>query len=161
MTEIYRTTVTEVGPEASSFIAQGMLVTFGEEAPDALREFCFLVDASARTTADLQAGQCWCWTSSTRSPPSLGGPPEPGQPGSRHGHRRRQKSAYMHGAIHVEGEEVPRLEVGWRDRAVVIRRDVVGHRAYALVAHNLANSPVASPAASSCAPRIAARRGAS
>ena len=25
MTEIYRTTVTEVGPEASSFIAQGML----------------------------------------------------------------------------------------------------------------------------------------
>ena len=23
-----------------------------------------------------------------------------------------QKSAYMHGAIHVEGEEVPRLEVG-------------------------------------------------
>ena len=114
MTEIYRTTVTEVGPEASSFIAQGMLVTFGEEAPDALREFCFLVDASARTTADLQAGQVLVLDGEQYPITAVGSVAR--QNLDNLGHVTvivdGQKSAYMRGAIHVEGEEVPRLEVG-------------------------------------------------
>ena len=57
MTETYRTTVTAAGPEATAFIGQGMFVTFGEDAPDALKEFCFIIDASAQTTRDIEVGQ--------------------------------------------------------------------------------------------------------
>lgn len=57
MTEIYRTTVKEAGPQALAFVSEGMFVTFGEDAPDALREFCFIVDATATTAAPIRAGQ--------------------------------------------------------------------------------------------------------
>jgi PTS system glucitol/sorbitol-specific IIA component len=56
MTEIYRTTVQDAGPLAESFVAEGLFVTFGANAPEALKEFCFIVDA-AKTTATLAAGQ--------------------------------------------------------------------------------------------------------
>lgn len=56
MTEIYRTTITEAGPDAEAFLDQGMFVTFGENAPEALREFCFLV-APAASTAPILPGQ--------------------------------------------------------------------------------------------------------
>ena len=46
MTEIYRTQVTETGPLATAFLDEGMLITFGADAPDELREFCFIVTAS-------------------------------------------------------------------------------------------------------------------
>ncbi|WP_028707608.1 PTS glucitol/sorbitol transporter subunit IIA [Propionicicella superfundia] len=56
MTEIYRTTVTAVGPQATEFTAQGLFVTFGDDAPAALREFCYIV-AQARTSAPIVPGQ--------------------------------------------------------------------------------------------------------
>ncbi len=55
MTEIYRTTVTDAGPLAESFLTERMFVTFGENAPDALREFCFLV-APATSSAVITVG---------------------------------------------------------------------------------------------------------
>ena len=55
MTEIYRTTITEAGPLATSFISEGMFVTFGTDAPDALREFCFIV-SPAKTTSTIEVG---------------------------------------------------------------------------------------------------------
>jgi PTS system glucitol/sorbitol-specific IIA component len=56
MTEIYRTTVQDAGPMAQTFVAEGLFVTFGTNAPDALREFCYIVDVT-RTTAELAPGQ--------------------------------------------------------------------------------------------------------
>lgn len=56
MTEIYRTTVTAVGPQATEFIGQGLFVTFGDDAPAALREFCYIV-APAHSSATIVAGQ--------------------------------------------------------------------------------------------------------
>ncbi len=43
MTEIYRTKVLGAGPEAGAFADQGMIVLFGEDAPDMLKEFCYFI----------------------------------------------------------------------------------------------------------------------
>ena len=56
MTEIYRTTVQDAGPMAEAFVAQGLFVTFGVDAPEALREFCYMVEVN-QTTATLAPGQ--------------------------------------------------------------------------------------------------------
>ena len=56
MSEIYRSTVTDAGPLATSFLDEGMLVTFGADAPEELREFCFIL-APAQTVAAIEAGR--------------------------------------------------------------------------------------------------------
>ena len=42
MTVLYKSSVTEIGELAPSFIAEGMLVFFGESAPEELRTFCII-----------------------------------------------------------------------------------------------------------------------
>ncbi|WP_420174439.1 PTS glucitol/sorbitol transporter subunit IIA [Luteococcus sp. OSA5] len=56
MTEIFRTTVRDAGSMASAFIADGLFVTFGENAPEALRDYCFIIEMT-QTSADLAVGQ--------------------------------------------------------------------------------------------------------
>lgn len=56
MTEIYRTQISEVGPLATAFLGEGMLITFGSNAPEELREFCFIV-APSLTVAPIEVGQ--------------------------------------------------------------------------------------------------------
>lgn len=40
----YQTTIVEVGPEVAEFLDQGMAITFGGNAPEELRPFCFLIE---------------------------------------------------------------------------------------------------------------------
>ena len=42
MTVLYQSTVTEIGELVPSFIAEGILVFFGEGAPEELRTFCIM-----------------------------------------------------------------------------------------------------------------------
>lgn len=49
MTTIYTNTIQSVGSEASSFLSEKMLVTFGDQAPAELRDYCF---ALAPATSD-------------------------------------------------------------------------------------------------------------
>ncbi len=51
MSVIYRNAVRSVGPEASSFLAEKMLVTFGDQAPDELRDFCYALPPATCTAA--------------------------------------------------------------------------------------------------------------
>lgn len=46
MTTIYQTSVLGAGPEAATFADQNMLVLFGENAPDMLKEFCYFIDVN-------------------------------------------------------------------------------------------------------------------
>lgn len=41
MSVIYSNTIRSVGPEAESFLTERMLVTFGDQAPDELRDYCY------------------------------------------------------------------------------------------------------------------------
>lgn len=52
----YATTVVEVGQEAEMFLAEGTAITFGSDAPEALRPFCFIID-KAELAGDLAVGQ--------------------------------------------------------------------------------------------------------
>lgn len=56
MKEIYTTKVLSVGPEAGSFADQGMVVTFGDQAPDMLKEFCYIVEVTP-LDGELEVGQ--------------------------------------------------------------------------------------------------------
>ncbi|AXE38488.1 PTS glucitol/sorbitol transporter subunit IIA [Acidipropionibacterium virtanenii] len=51
MTVIYANTVRSVGPEAASFLSERMLVTFGDQAPDELRDFCYALPPATSTAA--------------------------------------------------------------------------------------------------------------
>jgi PTS system glucitol/sorbitol-specific IIA component len=42
MTVLYKSTVTEIGELVPTFVAEGMLVFFGESAPEELRTFCII-----------------------------------------------------------------------------------------------------------------------
>lgn len=42
MTVLYRSTVTEIGELVPTFVAEGMLVFFGEGAPEELKTFCII-----------------------------------------------------------------------------------------------------------------------
>jgi PTS system glucitol/sorbitol-specific IIA component len=44
--KIYSTVVKEIGPHAAEFLAEEMLVTFGDNAPSELRPYCFLIDVN-------------------------------------------------------------------------------------------------------------------
>lgn len=114
MTEIYRSIVTGAGPAATAFISQGMFVTFGEEAPAALREFCFLLDSSARTTADLQVGQVLVLDGKRYPITAVGSVARKNLDNLAHltVNIDGGESAMMHGAIHVQGESMPQLGVG-------------------------------------------------
>ncbi|WP_027587178.1 PTS glucitol/sorbitol transporter subunit IIA [Acidipropionibacterium thoenii] len=55
MPVIYRNTIRSVGSEASSFLTQKMLVTFGDQAPEGLRDFCYALPA-ATCTGTIKVG---------------------------------------------------------------------------------------------------------
>lgn len=52
---IYSTVVTEIGPNAKEFLAEDMMVLFGDDAPEALRPYCFLIEQNA-LEQDIQLG---------------------------------------------------------------------------------------------------------
>lgn len=114
MTETYRTTVTAAGPEATAFIGQGMFVTFGEDAPDALKEFCFIIDATARTTQDIEVGQVLVLDGTSYPITAVGDVARQNLDALGHVtvNVDGADKAKMHGALHVRGDQMPQLHVG-------------------------------------------------
>ena len=56
MSTIHETTVIEVGPEAAAFVGRGLFVTFGPQAPQALRAYSYSVEVTP-VQGTLKAGQ--------------------------------------------------------------------------------------------------------
>ncbi|WP_282859462.1 PTS glucitol/sorbitol transporter subunit IIA [Pseudoclavibacter helvolus] len=56
MARIYESTVTGSGPEATSFLEERLLVTFGQDAPDALKDYCYIIDIEA-LQGTIEVGQ--------------------------------------------------------------------------------------------------------
>lgn len=53
---IYENKVTGLGNQVEAFMDEGMFILFGEDAPDALREFCYLMNVNP-VNGTLAAGQ--------------------------------------------------------------------------------------------------------
>lgn len=47
---IYKTKVIEIGSDAQEFASIDMLIFFGQEAPDALRSSCFIINVNEMTS---------------------------------------------------------------------------------------------------------------
>ena len=56
MPVIYQTTVEEIGDQVDSFLDEGMFILFGSGAPDALKDYCYIVEITASTDV-IQPGQ--------------------------------------------------------------------------------------------------------
>lgn len=56
MPVIYQTTVEEIGAEVDSFLEGGMFILFGKGAPDALRDYCYIVNIN-ESTGVIEPGQ--------------------------------------------------------------------------------------------------------
>lgn len=56
MTEIFRTSVIDAGEQAGAFIADGLFVTFGKGVPDALADYCFIIEMNP-LDGELAPGQ--------------------------------------------------------------------------------------------------------
>lgn len=114
MTQTYHTNVTAAGPEATAFIEQRMFVTFGENAPDALRDFCFIIDATAQTTQDIEVGQVLVLDGMAYPITAVGDVARKNldQLGHITVNVDGAAAAKMHGAVHVSGDTMPQLDVG-------------------------------------------------
>ncbi|WP_237225039.1 PTS glucitol/sorbitol transporter subunit IIA [Rothia nasisuis] len=53
---IYSTTVVTVGPDAEMFREQDMIILFGSEAPDNLKDFCYIIERTD-VAGDIIPGQ--------------------------------------------------------------------------------------------------------
>lgn len=53
---IYENKVTGLGNQVEAFMDEGMFILFGEDAPDALREFCYMMSVNP-VNGTLTAGQ--------------------------------------------------------------------------------------------------------
>lgn len=53
--EIFRTIVKNIGSEANAFKEDNMLILFGENAPDTLRDYCYTIEVHP-STAEIQTG---------------------------------------------------------------------------------------------------------
>lgn len=56
MKTIYENTVVSLGALVDSFQDEGMFITFGDQAPDTLKDFCYGVDVKP-VDGDIKAGQ--------------------------------------------------------------------------------------------------------
>lgn len=54
--EIYKTEIRSIGPLAKDFLQEKMLILFGSEAPDGLKDYCFGINVTP-VTGSIQIGQ--------------------------------------------------------------------------------------------------------
>ena len=116
MTEIYRTTVVGAGDDAPAFLPEGMFVTFGENAPAALRDFCFLIDVTASTDT-IAAGQRLVIDGRPLPITAVGEVAQQNLDSLGHVTVNLDGASVpkMHGAIHVDaGGDIPTVQVGSR-----------------------------------------------
>lgn len=55
-TEIYKTEIKSIGKLAKDFLQEKMLILFGNEAPDGLKDYCFGIDVRS-VNDEIQTGQ--------------------------------------------------------------------------------------------------------
>jgi PTS system glucitol/sorbitol-specific IIA component len=114
MTEVYRTTVTDAGPDATAFVSAGLFVTFGANAPKALREFCFIVEVN-KTQATIVPGQVFIIDGHSYPITAVGDVAQQNLDALGHVtiNTDGRTVPKMHGAIHIDcGDTTPEIGVG-------------------------------------------------
>ena len=109
----YSTKVVDIGAEAQDFKSVDMLIFFGDEAPDALRASCFIIDV-APLSEDIQVGQTLQIGDSSYQITAVGN--EVNRNLKNLGHMAvkftGEKEAGMPGSIYVEKGQFPDISKG-------------------------------------------------
>lgn len=113
MSVIYHTTVGEIGDEVESFLGEGMFILFGQGAPAALKDYCYIVDVNASTAA-IEPGQHLHLDGEPFTITAVGEVARQNLDGL--GHItvvfNGATEARMHGSVYVEAATPPKLHVG-------------------------------------------------
>lgn len=113
MGTLYENKVKSIGDSASEFKEDGLFVTFGDEAPDALRDFCYIVDVKA-VESDIVAGQKVDIDGTQHNITAVGNIAK--QNLENLGHVTfsftGETEAELPGAIYLEKADVPTLQIG-------------------------------------------------
>lgn len=113
MSVIYQTTVGEIGDEVESFLGEGMFILFGQGAPAALKDYCYIVDVNASTAA-IEPGQYLSLDEELFTITAVGEVARQNLDGL--GHItvvfNGATEARMHGSVYVETATPPKLRVG-------------------------------------------------
>jgi PTS system glucitol/sorbitol-specific IIA component len=113
MPVIYQTKVEEIGDQVNSFLDEGMFILFGEGAPDALKDYCYIVDITA-STGVIEPGQHLHLGDELFAITAVGEVARQNLDGL--GHItvvfNGATEADMHGSVYVEAKAPPRLTVG-------------------------------------------------
>ena len=113
MPVIYHTFVGEIGDAVDSFLDEGMFILFGQGAPDALKDYCYIVDVTASTGA-IVAGQSLRLDDESYTITAVGEVARQNLDGL--GHItvvfNGATNAKMHGSVYVETATPPKLSVG-------------------------------------------------
>jgi PTS system glucitol/sorbitol-specific IIA component len=113
MNVIYRTRVGEIGDAVDSFLDEGMFILFGQGAPDALKDYCYIVDVTASADA-IVAGQYLHLDDKAFTITAVGNVAR--QNLDDLGHItvvfNGATEAKMHGSVYVEAAKPPKLRIG-------------------------------------------------
>lgn len=113
MTEIYRTTVVDAGEQAGAFIADGLFVTFGAGVPDALADYCFIIETN-ELAQPLAVGQRFVVDGVAFPITAVGEAASKNLAGLGHltVNVTGGDTAGLAGAIHIDAQQQPEVKVG-------------------------------------------------
>lgn len=110
---IYETKVIDIGKEAQQFKSINMLIFFGDEAPEALRSSCFIIDVKP-LKKKLEVGQTLKIDNMTYKITGVGN--EASRNFNNLGHMsvkfNGSSTVDMPGSINVEDKPFPKIKVG-------------------------------------------------
>ena len=110
---IFKTVVKEIGKDAKDFEAVNMLIFFGDEAPSALRDSCFIIDIND-LERDIQAGMILKIGNSNYKITAVGNEVNTNLKNLGHIAVKftGEEKAELPGSLYVQVKEFPCIEVG-------------------------------------------------
>ncbi|MDF2903076.1 MAG: sorbitol transporter subunit [Bacillus sp. (in: firmicutes)] len=113
MKTIYENKVKSIGPLASSFLEEKMIILFGNEAPQDLKDYCFNIDV-VDVIGEIQGGQVLFINNEKFKITSVGNLVQRNLTTLGHITIRFDGSALpeLPGTLYLENKEIPSIELG-------------------------------------------------
>ncbi|OXC08694.1 PTS sorbitol transporter subunit IIA [Ligilactobacillus agilis] len=111
--KVYETTVLEIGKEARNFEEIKMAILFGQNAPDALRDSCYIIEVND-VAATIKAGMTLRIDDVDYKITAVGNEVQTNLQNLGHIaiNFTGDKQATLPGSMYVEAKDYPRIEVG-------------------------------------------------
>ncbi|RIP34861.1 PTS sorbitol transporter subunit IIA [Staphylococcus gallinarum] len=110
---MYKTIVKDVGSEASAFIEESMIILFGDNAPDELSDYCYIIEINS-IEGEITETQKVCIDDQTFEITKVGASVQKNLAELGHITLKFDGStqAEQSGTLYLEKAEIPKIEIG-------------------------------------------------